>query len=379
MNFDYLVVGAGFSGSVIAERISSLLGKRVLIVEQRNHIAGNAYDYFDENGVLVHKFGPHIFHTNSKKVWDYLSDFTEWIPYYHRVLGMIDGEMAPIPFNLNSLYKLFPSKNAEAIEVALLKQYKFGEKITIQQLQNNKSKQLQTFAAYIYEKVFHGYTVKQWGLRPEELDASVTGRVPIFISRDNRYFQDKYQAIPKHGYTEMFRRMLNSPNIKLLLNTDYKEIIADVHYNKLIFTGPIDMYFDYKFGRLPYRSLRFEFEFHNKEEYQEVGQINYPNEFEFTRITEFKKLTHQQNITGTTIAREYPEVYKKGFNEPYYPVPKKEYREQYMLYETEAQTIKDKVIFAGRLAEYKYYNMDQIVARALHLFEKEIKAEKDSV
>ena len=369
MKVDWLIVGAGFTGATLAERIASQFGHRVLIVERRDHIAGNAFDYYDEHGILVHKYGPHIFHTNSKKVWDYLSQFTRWRPYYHYVLGMVDGVHIPVPFNLNSLYTVFPPRYAERLERRLLSEYGHGSNVPILRLREADSKDLRQLAEYIYQKVFLGYTVKQWGLRPDELDASVTGRVPVRVSRDDRYFLDTYQAMPKHGYTELFRQMLQHPRIKVLLNTDYYEVAEDVNYKHLVYTGPIDAFFEYKHGPLPYRSLRFLFETVDVERIQPVGTVNYPNEFDFTRRTELKHLTGQVH-PKTTVVTEYPQSYQLGINEPYYPVPHSESREAHRLYLKEAESGNRRVVFAGRLADYRYYNMDQAVARALSLFEQ---------
>lgn len=371
MKVDYLIVGAGFSGSVLAERIANELNKKVLIVDRRNHIGGNAYDFYDENGILVHRYGPHIFHTNSKKVWDYLSRFTQWRIYYHKVLAVVEGKKIPVPFNLNSLYLIFPPKYAEKCEKLLIETYGYGTKIPILKMLENSQKELKELANFIYENIFLGYNLKQWGLKPEELDPSVTARVPVFISRDDRYFQDKYQGIPSQGYTKMFENMLNHPNISILLNVDYKEIIEDVKFDRMIYTGPIDYFFDYIYGALPYRSLKFEFKTLSQEFYQEVAQVNYPNDYDFTRITEFKHMTGQK-LDKTTIAFEYPETYRPEENEPYYPVPKDENLEIYSKYTKEVKKLSNIVHFVGRLADYKYYNMDQIVARALNVFEKEI-------
>lgn len=371
MKVDWLIVGAGFTGCVLAERIASQLGQKVLIVERRNHIGGNAYDYYDDNGILVARYGAHIFHTNSKRVWDYLSRFTEWRPYYHHVLASVDGKKVPVPFNLNSLYAVFPPRYASRLEDLLLEHYSFGAKIPILKLRQGTSGELHFLADYVYEKVFYNYTLKQWDLKPEELNSSVTGRVPVYVSRDDRYFQDIYQAMPKLGYTEVFRRIMDHPNIKVLLNTDYREVMDDVKFNRMIYTGPIDGFFDYAYGELPYRSLRFEFSHHEVEAHQEVGVVNYPNEYAFTRISEFKNMTGQRAY-GTTLAVEYPQDYLRGENEPYYPVPREENQEVYARYLKEAQELKGTVLFAGRLADYRYYNMDQAVARALAVFEKEI-------
>lgn len=370
MKVDWLIVGAGFTGATLAERIASQLNQRVLIVERRDHIGGNAYDSYNEHGIMIHNYGPHIFHTNIKRVWDYLSQFTEWRPYYHRVLGVVDGNKVPIPFNLNSLYIVFSPKYAATLETLLVQEYGFGVKVPILQLREAQNKKLRFLADYIYNKVFYRYTLKQWGMKPEELDPSVTGRVPIYISRDNRYFQDLYQAVPKDGYTKLFHRMLRHSNIKVLLNTDYREIKDEVSFNRLIYTGPIDEFFDYKYGPLPYRSLRFECITLDQEWHQEVTTVNHPNEFDFTRITETKYITGQVS-PKTTIILEYPEVYIPGKNEAYYPVPQNESQKRYELYLNEAKELAPAILFAGRLGDYNYYNMDIAVERALSLFEKE--------
>lgn len=371
MNFDWLVVGAGYTGSIIAERLATELDKKVLVVDRRDHIGGNAYDYYNDAGVLVHKYGPHIFHTNAGHVWDYLSRFTQWRLYEHHVLGKIEGKEVPIPFNLNAIYQLFPPNYASKLENLLLKEFGFGKKIPILKLKKHKSGDLGFLADYIYDNVFKGYTAKQWGLSPEELNDSVTARVPVYISRDDRYFQDTYQGVPLHGYTEMFKKILGHPNINVLLGVDAKDVLDSVKYKHVLWSGPIDEYFDGQFGALPYRSLHFEHITYDAFPYQTVAQMNYPNNYNFTRITEFGHLTGQQN-DKTTVAIEYPQAHEPGKTTPYYPIPKDEYKERYQKYAEEAKKIKDKVIFAGRLADYQYYNMDQVVARALSVFEKEI-------
>jgi len=367
--FDYLIVGAGFAGSVLAERISSQLNKKVLLVDKRNHIGGNAYDYYNEEGILVHKYGPHIFHTNSQKVVDYLSQFTEWRPYFHRVLAFVEGEKVPVPFNLNSIYELFPQNFAQKLEDELIANFGYGQKIPILKLRETANKNLKWLADYIYDNVFYGYTTKQWDLKPEELDASVTSRVPVFISRDNRYFQDTFQQIPKDGYTNMFGNILSHTNIKVLLQTDYKEIINQIKFKKLIFTGPIDEYFDFVHGDLPYRSLEFVFKTIDIPLYQKTAQLNFPNNNTYTRITEFKHISGQVS-QNTTIAFEYPKSFlNKTEQLPYYPIPREENDLTFKKYLKEAEKL-SAVTFCGRLADYKYYNMDQVVARALSLFEK---------
>jgi UDP-galactopyranose mutase len=369
MKVDWLIVGAGFTGSTLAERIATQLGQTVLVVERRSHIGGNAYDEHDQSGVLVHRYGPHIFHTNCQKVWDYLSQFTEWRPYQHRVLAVVDGKKVPVPFNLTSLHRLFPSSAATRLEDLLIRHYGYGAKVPILRLRESANQELKALADFVYEKVFLGYTLKQWELRPEDLDPSVTGRVPVHVSRDDRYFQDTYQAMPLRGYAELFRRMLAHPNIEVMRDTDYKRIEDQVRFDRMVFTGAIDEFFDYVHGPLPYRSLTFEFLTLDCEWYQEAGTINYPNGERFTRITEQKYLSGQA-LPRTTIVREYPEKHVPGQNEAYYPIPREENREQHKLYLREAAKLNGSVLFAGRLGDYKYYNMDQAVGRALRLFEE---------
>lgn len=369
MKVDWLIVGAGYTGVVLAERIASQLGRKVLVVERRDHIAGNAYDYYDEHGVLVHKYGPHIFHTNSKKVFDYLSRFTEWRPYYHRVRAVIEGKEIPLPFSLASLRALFSERLADKLEEKLIAHCGYGARVPILKLKEIEDPDLRFLADYVYKNVFEGYTLKQWGLRPEELSPTVTARVPILVSYDTRYFQDTYQVMPKEGYAALFRRMLTHPNIKVLLGADWKEVEEEIKFDRLIFTGPIDEFFDYLHGPLPYRSLRFRLENCPGPWFQEVGTVNYPNEHPYTRVTEFKYLTGQAYLPHTTLCYEYPEAYTPGVNEPYYPVPREENEERHRLYLREAEKLKT-VFFAGRLGDYRYYNMDQAVARAMKVFEE---------
>ena len=368
MKVDWLIVGAGFTGCTLAERIATQLNQQVLLIDRRQHVGGNAYDYHDRNGILLHKYGPHIFHTNSKKVWDYLSAFTEWRPYFHHVLAVIDGKKVPVPFNLNSLQQLFPQGYAERMEEALMAEYGFGAKVPILKMREHPNAELRNLADFIYKNVFYGYTVKQWELKPEELDPQVTGRVPVFISRDNRYFQDTYQAMPVDGYSALFQRMLNHRNIRILLNTDFRELEGLAHFNRMVYTGPVDDYFDHVHGHLPYRSLRFDHVTADQERVQEVGTVNYPNDYDFTRITEQKYLSGQK-LPVSTMVVEYPQRHVPGVTEPYYPIPREENKEQYTLYLKEAQKLNGTLLLAGRLADYKYYNMDQAVARALKLFE----------
>ncbi len=355
-----LIIGAGITGITLAERFVSA-GNEVLLIEKRDHIGGNCYDYKDKSGILVHKYGPHIFHTNYQEVWDYLSQFTDWLYYQHKVLGVINGKFVPIPFNLNTLYELFPLKFAQKLEETLIQNFGYNQKVPILELKKIKDKDLKFLANFVYEKVFLHYTEKQWGLKPEEIDASVTARVPVVISRDDRYFQDKYQGMPKEGYTKMFEKMLKNENIEIQLSTDYKKLKNKMQYNFLFYTGPIDEFFNYRFGKLDYRYLKLDFQTFNQESYQPSAVVNYPNDYDFTRIIEFKKLT-QQNHRKTTIGIEYPG--SEGFMA--YPVLDEKNKELFQKYSKEAEQLKKQnIYFVGRLAEYKYYNMDEAVRSAL--------------
>ncbi len=367
--FDYVIVGAGFAGSVLAERLATKGGKRILIIDKRNHIGGNTYDYYNNDGILIHKYGPHIFHTNSKEVFEYLGRFTAWRPYEHRVLASVDGQLVPMPINLttiNTLYGLHLS--SDQVESFFESRAEAKDKI-----RTSEDVVVSKVGKELYEKFFKYYTRKQWDLDPSELDASVTARVPTRTNKDDRYFTDTYQAMPLHGYTQLFQNMLSHPNISIMLNTDYKDILDSIRYKSLIFTGPIDSYFDYCYGRLPYRSLEFQFETIETERFQSTGTINYPNEHLYTRITEFKYLTGQKH-SKTSIVYEYP----KAEGDPYYPIPRPENAELYKKYQLLAATTPN-VYFTGRLGTYKYYNMDQVVAQSLTLFKKLMLAEQDMV
>ena len=366
--FDYVIVGAGLAGGVLAERLAAKAGKRILILDKRNHIGGNTYDYYNNDGILIHKYGPHIFHTNSKDVFEYLGRFTAWRPYEHRVLASVDGQLVPIPINLttiNTLYGLHLS--ADQVEDFFESRAEKKDKI-----RTSEDVVVSKVGTELYEKFFKYYTRKQWDLDPSELDASVTARVPTRTNKDDRYFTDTYQAMPLHGYTQMFQNMLSHPNIKIMLNTDYKEILDSIRYKALIFTGPIDSYFDYCYGKLPYRSIDFQFETKDAEWYQNTGTVNYPNEQLYTRITEFKYLTGQKH-PKTSVVYEYP----KADGDPYYPIPRPENAELYKKYQLLAATTPN-VYFTGRLGTYKYYNMDQVVAQSLTLFKKLMMAESEA-
>jgi len=365
----YLIVGAGLSGAVIAQQIAMKKDSRVIVIDQRDHIGGNIFDYTDDNGVMVHKYGPHAFHTNNKEVWDYLSQFTKWHLYGHRVKAIIEGIEATLPFNLDTIYELFPPKQAQKYENKLIETFGYKKKIPILELVKTDDKDLKFLGEYVYRHIFVGYTTKQWGLKPEELDGSVTARVPIYISRDNRYFQDTYQAIPKDGYTKMVENILDHPNIEVKLNTKFQDFDTS-GFDKIIFTGMIDEYYDFKYGKLPYRSLEFDLQTVDSEYFQSLAQINYPNNYDFTRITEFKYFLNQKT-DKTTIALEYPAEYKEGINDPYYPIPSDVNQANYEKYKQLAQN-DQKTIFAGRLANYIYLNMDQIVENALKIVKEKI-------
>ena len=357
--FDYLIVGAGFAGSVLAERLATQTDARVLIVDKRTHIGGNAYDRHDDAGVLIHPYGPHIFHTNSAEIFEYLSAFTSWRPYQHRVLASVDGQLLPLPINLdtvNSLYGLALTSFGMENWLASV-----AEK---REVQNSEDVVVNKIGRDLYNKFFRGYTRKQWGVDPSELDASVTARIPTRTSRDSRYFTDTFQAMPAAGYTRMFERMLSHPNIKLMLKTDYRDIVDIIPWQHMVYSGPIDAFFDYRHGKLPYRSLEFQHVTLPQERFQTVGTVNYPNDYGYTRISEFKHLTGQTH-PSTSIVYEYP----RAEGDPYYPVPTTANAELYKLYEADADAATN-VTFVGRLATYRYYNMDQVVGQALTAFKR---------
>jgi UDP-galactopyranose mutase len=358
--FDYLVVGAGFAGSVLAERLARDSNQRVLVVDKRSHVGGNAYDRFDDAGVLVHPYGPHIFHTNSAEVFDYLSRFTAWRPYQHRVLASVDGQLVPLPINLDTINRLY-GLNLNAFEMA---QWLASVAEPREQVITAEDMVVSKVGRELYNKFFRGYTRKQWGLDPSQLDASVTARIPTRTNRDDRYFADTFQAMPRLGYTRMFESMLAHPNIKLMLNTDYREVVDFVPWRHMIYSGPIDAFFDHRHGKLPYRSLRFEHVTLPQERFQDVGTVNFPNDYAYTRITEFKHLTGQSHAS-TSIVYEYP----CDEGDPYYPVPRPENNALLRRYEEDAAQRPD-VTFVGRLASYRYYNMDQVVGQALSTYRK---------
>ncbi|HEY0076582.1 MAG TPA: UDP-galactopyranose mutase [Abditibacteriaceae bacterium] len=358
--YDFLIVGAGYAGSVLAERLARDGNKKVLICDKRPHIAGNAYDFYDDAGILIHKYGPHIFHTNSREVFEYLSQFTAWRQYEHRVLASVDGRLVPIPINLDTINSLY-GLNLTSMQVE-----EFFASVAEKRdpIRTSEDVVVNRVGRELYEKFFRNYTRKQWGLDPSELDASVTSRVPTRTNRDDRYFGDSYQAMPLRGFTRMFENMLDHPNIHILLNTDYRDVKEFVPYKEIIYTGPVDEYFDYRFGKLPYRSLHFHFETRDEEQVQPVAVINYPNDQLYTRVTEFKHLTGQEH-RKSTLVYEYP----RAEGDPYYPVPRPENATLYKQYQQLAEQTPG-VYFVGRLATYKYYNMDQVTAQALTTYSK---------
>ncbi len=358
--FDWLVVGAGFAGSVLAERIASQRNERVLVIDKRPHVGGNAYDCYDEAGILIHQYGPHIFHTNSESIFAYLSKFTRWRPYEHRVLAAVDGMLAPIPINLTTVNRLF-GLNLDSEGLAAW----FAERAEKPaEIRTSEDVVVSVVGRELYEKFFKGYTKKQWGVDPSQLDKSVTARVPTRTNTDDRYFTDAYQYMPAQGYTRLFERMLSHPNIKVMLQTDFEEARKEVSFRRLIYTGPIDEFFDFRFGKLPYRSLKFKHATFDQSWLQPVAVVNYPQTQAYTRITEYKHLTGQRH-EKTSVTYEYP----SDMGDPYYPVPRAENMELYKRYEKLALAQPD-VWFVGRLATYRYYNMDQVVGQALATFRR---------
>lgn len=363
--FDYLIVGAGFSGSVLAQKLNSI-NKKVLVIDQRNHIGGNCYDYFDQYNVLVHKYGPHYFRTNDEEVKKYLSKFTEWIPHEYIVKAYVNGKLHDLPINRNTLNSFF---NLDLKTEEEAQKFLDSKKEKIENPKNAEEQILALTGIEIYKAFFKNYTKKQWDIDPKNLSASVTARIPIRTNADPRYFTTDFQAMPKDGYTKMFENILKG--IKVLLNTSFSDIKNSVEYDKLIYTGSIDAFFNFQFDKLPYRSLEFIFENHDKEFYQKYSQINYPNDFEYTRIVEIKHATGQI-CPSTTIVKEIPR--DQSNSDPFYPIPNSKNEKLYLKYHNLADKLKN-VYFIGRLAQYKYINMDQVIKNALKLFE-EIKNEK---
>lgn len=382
MMYDSIVIGCGFAGAVAARELAEKKGKKVLVVDARDHIGGNCYDRKDAFGIRIHQYGPHIFHTNQKRVYDYLSRFTEWYEFQHEVVGNIYGRELPIPFNLNTLEMVFGDR-APALEKKLTAQFGKGARVPILELMNHTDSELQEIAQYVYENIFLKYTMKQWGKSPKEIDPAVSGRVPVLLSRDNRYFQDTYQGLPLHGYTAVFERMLDHKGIEVRLNCQGRDILrldpsgetkvffeGEPFHGDVIFTGALDEFFDCCYGRLPYRSLDFKFEHYDMPFYQSHGVVNYTVSEDFTRITEFKYLSGQMEAKDTTIVKEYPMPYSGAEGQiPYYAINNEKNDALFARYKALVEKIPGFYLL-GRLAEYKYYNIDAIVERALDLVER---------
>lgn len=358
--YDWLIVGAGFAGSVLAERLARGRGDKVLLIDRRPHVGGNAYDCYNDAGVLIHQYGPHIFHTNSKQIFDYLSRFTAWRPYEHRVLADVDGMLLPIPINLDTVNRLYGLQ----LTSEQLERWFAARAEPVAEIRTSEDVVVSRVGRELYERFFRGYTRKQWGVDPAELDKSVTARVPTRTSRDDRYFEDAFQSMPANGYTKMFERMLDHPNIEIMLSAEFAQVRKQLRYKRLIFTGPVDEYFDFRFGKLPYRSLTFKHVTLDQEWHQSVAVVNYPQTQAYTRITEYKHLTGQTN-PRTSLTYEFP----CDEGDPYYPVPRPENAALFKQYEALARDASD-VWFVGRLATYRYYNMDQVVGQALSTFRR---------
>ena len=382
--FDSVIIGAGVAGCVAARDLAES-GRKVLVLEQRDHIGGNCYDEKDEHGILIHKYGPHIFHTKEQKAYDYLSRFTDWYAFGHEVVANVYGKLIPVPFNLNTLHMVYEQEKADALEKKLIDAFGLESRVPILKLREHEDPEIREIADYVYENIFLHYTMKQWGQTPEQIDPAVTGRVPVLISHDNRYFQEPWQGMPLHGYTLMFEKMLDHENITVEIGVDARSRVTfsegsvsldgQAFTGDLIYTGPLDELFDCRFGRLPYRSLRFDFEYYDKPDYQGHSVVNYTVSEDFTRITEFKYLTGQQ-AEGTTIVKEYPFAYTGAAGEiPYYSIANEANQKLYEQYRGLVEHIPN-VWLLGRLAEYKYYNIDAMVLKALELTDK-IKKDKE--
>lgn len=381
--YDSIVIGAGIAGSVVARQLAEKGNRKVLVIEKRSHIGGNCYDRLDGHGILVHEYGPHIFHTDMEEVFSYLSRFTEWTLYEngHQVVANVGGRLLPIPFNLNTLQMVYGAKEAASLEKKLIDAYGKGSRVTILKLKENPDPDIQAIAQYVYENIFLKYTMKQWGQAPEEISPEVTGRVPVLISYDNRYFQEKYQGVPRDGFTKMFACMLGHRNITVETGVSAKERLEFYEHKicldgqefqgDVVYTGELDELYGCRYGRLPYRSLRFVFEHFGKEDFQEGHSVvNYTVSEDFTRITEFKHLTRQENADGTTIVKEYPFAYTGAEGEiPYYAVMNPDNEALYQKYEKLTKGLAN-LHLLGRLAEYRYYNMDAMVKKALGLADK---------
>ena len=377
MMYDVIVVGAGTAGCTVARKLAEQ-GKKVVILEKKNHIAGNCYDMKDNHGVLIHVYGPHIFHTSKEHVYEFLSRFTEWYEFRHEVVANVHGQYMPVPFNLHTLKVAYGEEKAKELEEKLVRIYGMGTKVPILELMNHEDTDLQMIGKYVYDNIYVYYTMKQWGKKPEEIDPAVTARVPVNISYDNGYFSDKYQGVPLYGFTPMFEKMVEHENITVELGTEAKGVLnikdgnvlyqGEVFNGKVIFTGPIDEFFDCKYGRLPYRTLNFTFEYYDQDDFQGHSVVNYTVDQDYTRITEYKYLTGQQ-CEGTTISKEYPSAYTGESGQiPYYSIANEENHALYAKYKAEVEELPNFHLL-GRLAEYQYYNIDVMVEKAMELAE----------
>ena len=378
--YDCIIVGAGIAGATVARKLAEESNKKVLVLERRNHIGGNCYDKPDDHGILIHEYGPHIFHTGDEGVREFLSRFTKWYDFGHEVVAKVGDQLIPVPFNLNTLHMVYDKEKADLLEKKLIEAYGEDSRVPIMKLRESMDADVREIADYVYKNVFLYYTMKQWGQTPEEISPEVTGRVPVVISYDNRYFKDKYQSVPVDGFTPMFAAMLDHPNIEVRTGVDCSDVLdfedGKIYFEKaeftgdLVYTGALDELFDCKFGRLPYRSLNFQFEHLNQDSFQDHSVVNYTVSENFTRITEFKFLTGQKDTDGTTIVREYPFAYTGAEGEiPYYAILNAENEALYEKYRLLTEDF-DKFHLLGRLAEYKYYNIDAMCRKAMELAEE---------
>lgn len=378
--YDCIIVGAGIAGATVARKLAEESNKKVLVLERRNHIGGNCYDKPDDHGILIHEYGPHIFHTGDEGVREFLSRFTKWYDFGHEVVAKVGDQLIPVPFNLNTLHMVYDKEKAERLEKKLIEEYGLDSRVPIMKLRESTDADVREIADYVYKNVFLYYTMKQWGQTPEEISPEVTGRVPVVISYDNRYFKDKYQSVPVDGFTPMFAAMLDHPNIEVRTGVDCSDVLdfedGKIYFEKaeftgdLVYTGALDELFDCKFGRLPYRSLNFKFEHLDQDSFQDHSVVNYTVSEDFTRITEFKFLTGQKDTDGTTIVREYPFAYTGAEGEiPYYAILNAENEALYEKYRLLTEDF-DKFRLLGRLAEYKYYNIDAMCRKAMELAEE---------
>lgn len=378
--YDCIIVGAGIAGATVARKLAEESNKKVLVLERRNHIGGNCYDKPDDHGILIHEYGPHIFHTGDEGVREFLSRFTKWYDFGHEVVAKVGDQLIPVPFNLNTLHMVYDKEKAERLEKKLIEEYGLDSRVPIMKLRESTDADVREIADYVYKNVFLYYTMKQWGQTPEEISPEVTGRVPVVISYDNRYFKDKYQSVPVDGFTPMFAAMLDHPNIEVRTGVDCSDVLdfedGKIYFEKaeftgdLVYTGALDELFDCKFGRLPYRSLNFQFEHLDQDSFQDHSVVNYTVSEDFTRITEFKFLTGQKDTDSTTIVREYPFAYTGAEGEiPYYAILNEENEALYEKYRLLTEDF-DKFHLLGRLAEYKYYNIDAMCRKAMELAEE---------